>query len=131
MTSSKKNILFLSLSVDWAWSSLESLLRLQSSISGARCSQRLDYHGGINSLKWLPAKKVDATKLVPVHSGLSTRLLEGPNDLVSGYPGSGDPKDQGEMFNIFGDLTLEVIYLPPYSIGDSPQTAPNARGRIN
>lgn len=106
-------------------------MRLQFSISGACCSQRLDYHGGIHSLRWLPGKKVDATKLVPVHSGLSTRLLECRNDLVSGYPGAKVPKDQGEMFDIFSDLTLEVIYLPPYSIGDSPQTAPNARGRIN
>lgn len=106
-------------------------MRLQSSISGACCSQRLDSHGGIHSLKWLPEKEADATKLVPVHSGLPTRLLECPHDLVSAYPGARDPKDQGEMFDIFGDLTLEVIYLPPYSIGDSPQTAPNARGRIN
>lgn len=71
-------------------------------------------------------KKVDATR-----SGLSTRLLGCRNDLVSGYLGARDPKDQGEMFDIFSDLTLEVIYLPPYSIGASPQTAPNARGRIN
>ena len=70
------------------WSSLGSLMRLQSDFDRACGRPRLDWGGRIHTLTWLLDQKVGAGKLVSLYLGLSMGLLECPHDLVSGFPQS-------------------------------------------